>query len=139
ELKTFIAVAKSESFSIAAEQLFLSQPAISKRIASLENNLGAKLFDRIGHKVSLTEHGRALFPKAQAILLELDDVKRSIKNLSDEVGGNLMIGASHHVGLHRLPPALKKFSKLYPKVNLDISFLDSEQAHDAVLSGELEL
>lgn len=139
ELKTFVAVAKTESFSLAAEQLFLSQPAISKRIASLESSLGAKIFDRIGHKVSLTEHGRALLPRAQAILLEVEDVKRSIKNLSAEVSGNLMLGASHHVGLHRLPLVLKEFSKLYPKVNLDISFVDSEQAHEAVLRGEIEL
>jgi DNA-binding transcriptional LysR family regulator len=139
ELKTFVAVAKTESFSQAAEQLFLSQPAISKRIASLESNLETKLFDRIGHKVSLTEYGRALLPRAQAILLELEDIRKSIKNLSGVVSGDLLLGASHHVGLRRLPPVLKQFAKNYPEANLDISFVDSEQAHDAVLRGEIEL
>lgn len=139
ELKTFVHVAKSGSFSQAAETLFLSQPAISKRIASLESSLNAKLFDRIGHKVSLTEHGRIMLPKAEALLLELEDIRRSMSNLSEHISGDLTIGASHHVGLRRLPPILKQFSRQFPDVNLDISFVDSEEAHDAVFAGELEL
>ncbi len=139
ELKTFVSVSKHGSFSLAAEELFLSQPAISKRIALLEDDLGVKLFDRIGHKVALTKHGQALLPKAQAILLDMADIKRSMSQLSGEVSGDLIIGASHHVGLRRLPPVLKQFSKDFPAVNLDISFVDSEEAHDEVFRGELEL
>ncbi|HHJ15147.1 MAG TPA: LysR family transcriptional regulator [Gammaproteobacteria bacterium] len=138
-LKAFIAVADSGSFSAAAERLFLTQPAVSKRIAALENELGARLFDRIGRTVTTTEAGNTLLPRAQSILVELEDSVRVISNLSGAVHGTLRFGTSHHIGLHRLPPALKQFSRKYPQVRLDIRFMDSEAACTAVEQGELEL
>ena len=138
-LKAFIAVADSGSFSLAAEQLFLTQPAISKRVSALENELEARLFDRIGRGVSLTEAGQALLPRARNILLDLEDSVRALSNLSGEVHGTLRFGTSHHVGLHRLPPVLKEFVHVYPEVRLDIRFMDSEEACLAVEHGELEL
>ena len=127
------------SFSVAAEHLFLTQPAISKRIAALESELDTKLFDRIGRTVSLTEAGRALLPRAQNILVELEDSVRAISNLTGEVHGTLRFATSHHIGLHRLPPALKRFTQKHPQVRLDIRFMDSEEACMAVEHGELEL
>jgi DNA-binding transcriptional LysR family regulator len=138
-LKAFIAVADSGSFSLASRQLFLTQPAISKRVSALENELEARLFDRIGRGVSLTEAGQALLPRARGILLELEDSVRAISNLSGAVHGTLHFGTSHHIGLHRLPPALKAFIHAYPDVRLDIRFMDSEEACLAVEHGELEL
>lgn len=138
-LKTFIAAAELGSFSLAGERLFLTQPAVSKRIAALEQELGARLFDRIGRRVSLTEAGRALLPRAQAILQAIEDSRRLIGNLSDEVGGRLSIGTSHHIGLHRLPPVLRRFTRAYPAVELDLQFMDSEAACRAVQTGQLEL
>ncbi len=138
-LKAFIAVADSGSFSLAAEQLFLTQPAISKRVSALENELEARLFDRIGRGVSLTEAGQALLPRARNILLDLEDSVRALSNLSGEVHGTLRFGTSHHIGLHRLPPVLKGFVQAYPDVRLDIRFMDSEEACLAVEHGELEL
>ena len=119
-LKAFIAVAENSSFSLAAEQLFLTQPAISKRVSALENELEVRLFDRIGRGVSLTEAGQALLPRARGILLDLEDSVRALSNLSGEVHGTLRFGTSHHIGLHRLPPVLKKFVHVYPEVRLDI-------------------
>jgi DNA-binding transcriptional LysR family regulator len=138
-LKAFIAVADSGSFSLAAEQLFLTQPAISKRVSALENELEARLFDRIGRSVSLTEAGQALLPRARGILLDVEDSVRALSNLSGEVHGTLRFGTSHHIGLHRLPPVLKTFVQTYPDVRLDIRFMDSEEACLAVEHGELEL
>jgi DNA-binding transcriptional LysR family regulator len=138
-LKAFIAVADSGSFSLAAEQLFLTQPAISKRVSALENELETRLFDRIGRGVSLTEAGQALLPRARNILLDLEDSVRALSNLSGEVHGRLRFGTSHHIGLHRLPPVLKAFVHVYPEVRLDIRFMDSEEACLAVEHGELEL
>ena len=138
-LKAFTAVAAAGSFSTAAEHLYLTQPAISKRIATLENELDARLFDRIGRTVTLTEAGRALLPRAQNILVELEDSVRAISNLSGEVHGTLRFATSHHIGLHRLPPALKSFTQAHPQVRLDIRFMDSEEACSAVEHGELEL
>ncbi|MCO4756402.1 MAG: LysR family transcriptional regulator [Oceanospirillaceae bacterium] len=138
-LQAFVAVANSESFSKAAHQLFLTQSAVSKRVALLEDQLNSRLFDRIGRQVSLTEAGQALLPRAHQILLELDDARRAISNLSGEVTGTLSLAASHHVSLHRLPPILRAFTASYPKVKLDLRFDESEVAYEGVLRGDLEL
>jgi len=138
-LHAFLAVADSGSFTGAAEKLFLTQPAISKRIAQLEEQLGARLFDRIGRQVHLTEAGRALLPRARQVIRDLEDMGRAIGSLSADVSGTLRIGTSHHIGLHRLPPVLRQFSRQYPQVQLDIHFIDSEEAWEGVLQGDLEL
>lgn len=138
-LTAFLEVARAESFSQAAENLHLTQPAISKRISGLEESLGVDLFDRVGRRITLTEAGRALLPRAQQLLLELEDMRRMVANLSGPITGTLKAGTSHHIGLHRLPPALRAFSTQYRDVRLDLRFIDSEEAYEAVLSGDLEL
>jgi DNA-binding transcriptional LysR family regulator len=138
-LQTFLTVAEKQSFSEAADALYLTQPAVSKRIAALEDELKTRLFDRIGRKISLTEAGHALLVHAKTILLEMEDSKREIANLRGTVAGRLSIGTSHHIGLHRLPPILRRYSSTYPEVELDLHFMDSEVACRAVLSGDLEL
>ena len=138
-LNAFIAIAETGSFSGAGERLFLTQPAISKRIAGLEQQLNVRLFDRIGREVSLTEAGRALLPRAYQILNVLDDTRRALTNLTGEVTGRLTLATSHHIGLHRLPPVLREFTRAYPAVALDIQFLDSEVAYDEILHGRAEL
>ncbi len=138
-LSAFLEVADTASFSKAAERLFLSQPAVSKRIATLEDQLGRQLFDRVGRQISLTDAGRALLPYARRVLHEIEDGKRALSNLSAKVEGRLSIGTSHHIGLHRLPPVLRAYTLAYPEVDLDIQFMDSEVACEAVLAGKLEL
>lgn len=138
-LEAFVAIADSGSFSAAGERLHLTQPAVSKRIATLEAQLGRRLFDRIGREVALTEAGRALLPRARRILAELDDTRRALGNLDAEVGGRLSLATSHHIGLHRLPPLLRAFSQGHPRAALDLQFLDSEQAWAQVLHGRAEL
>jgi len=138
-LKAFLIVAETGSFSRAAEKLFLTQPAISKRISSLESELDTRLFDRIGHRINLTEAGKSLLPRAQRILIEVEDSRRAVANLTGSVSGPLAIGTSHHIGLHRLPPVLREFTQVYPQVHLNIEFMDSEAACNSVLHGELEL
>ncbi|MBU1192819.1 MAG: LysR family transcriptional regulator [Gammaproteobacteria bacterium] len=138
-LRAFVEVAEAESFSVAAEQLHLTQPAISKRVASLETTFGARLFDRIGRSVKLTEAGRALLPRARRILGELEDSRRALSNLSGDVSGSLRLATSHHIGLHRLPPSLRRFVQRYPAVELDLHFMDSEAACHSVEIGDIEL
>jgi DNA-binding transcriptional LysR family regulator len=138
-LQAFAAVADHGSFSIAAEQLHLTQPAVSKRVALLESQLGCNLFDRIGRQTTLTEAGRALLPHAQLVLQEIRAARRHIQDLRGGVTGLLSMGISHHMGLHRLPAVLKRFSQQYPEVRLDIDFLDSEEAYERVLLGEVEI
>lgn len=138
-LSAFIAVAKSASFSRAADELHLTQPAVSKRISTLENLLGQRLFDRIGRHVSLTEAGAALLPRAHEILGIIDDTRRHLANLDGQVQGCLKIATSHHIGLHRLAPILRDFHAQYADVSLDIHFVDSEIAYSNVLEGDVEL
>ncbi|CAA0079753.1 HTH-type transcriptional activator CmpR [Zhongshania aliphaticivorans] len=138
-LKAFLAVADQQSFSLAAEQLYITQPAVSKRIAALENQLNCKLFDRIGRNVHLTEAGQALLPQSRRILQDIKEAVRSIQDLRGNVSGRLSMGISHHIGLHRLPPILRQYSQQYPDVKLDIDFMDSEQAHQLILHGEMDL
>jgi len=138
-LNAFVAVADSGSFSEAADQLYLTQPAVSKRVSALEIELDIQLFDRIGRKVTLTEAGTALLSRARTIIQQVEDSKRAIQNLSGHIAGKLSIGTSHHIGLHRLPPVLRAFTSKYPEVELDLHFMDSEEACHAIEHGDLEL
>jgi DNA-binding transcriptional LysR family regulator len=139
ELLTFIKVAETGSFSEAGTQLFVTQPAISKRIAALESNLGVRLLDRIGRRVQLTEAGIRLLPKARKMAEDLQDIKRSMSLQMEGVSGELRISTSHHVGLRRLPKTLKKFQQDFPSAQLDIEFSQSEEAYQDVLKGRAEL
>ena len=138
-LRAFVAVAETGSFTRAAAQIYLTQPAVSKRIGTLEAELGTRLFDRIGRGIHLTEAGRTLLVHAQTILSQIEDAKRSLPAQSGPVSGELSMATSHHVGLHRLPTVLKRFREAYPEVSLDLHFMDSEVACTAIQQGQLEL
>lgn len=138
-LQAFVAVARWASFSAAAKHLFLTQPAVSKRVAALETQLGQRLFDRIGRQVLLTDAGRALLPKARQLLEEAEALPQVVAAASERISGPLAIGTSHHIGLRRLPRVLRTFTQRYPAVQLDIRFMSSEAATRAVEKGELEL
>ncbi|MGH8444347.1 MAG: LysR family transcriptional regulator [Solimonas sp.] len=138
-LAAFVEIADCGSFTQAAETLHLSQPAISKRITALEQQIGHALFDRVGRRVTLTDAGRTLLPYARKTLQDIEDGRRALSNLHEEIGGRLSIGTSHHIGLHRLPPVLRAYTLQFPSVDLDIHFMDSEVACEAVLAGKLEL
>ncbi len=138
-LQTFVAIAESGSFSAAGERLHLTQPAISKRIALLEEQVNAKLFDRVGRQMVLTQAGNLLVKKATKILDEVLAAQREIADLRGDITGKLSIATSHHLGLHYLPPYLREFSKRYPDVKLDLHFLDSEHAYHEVLLGRFDI
>ncbi len=138
-LKAFLTVAQCASFSQAAEKLHLTQSAISKRIALLEQQIGKPLFDRIARQVSLTEAGRTLLPRAQHIIQEYESARQAVNDLSGKIGGKLRLAISHHLGLHRLPPVLKAFAQQHLDVSLEIEFMDSEKAYEQVLQGKTEV
>ena len=96
DLRTFLAISENRSFSKAAETLHISQPAVSKRIQALELSLGAKLFDRVGKRIFLTEAGELLIPQARHLLAMLADTERKVRNLSESVSGTLQLATSHH-------------------------------------------
>ncbi len=138
-LSAFVAVAEHGSFSRAAQALYLTQPAVSKRVSGLEAELGVRLFDRLGRQIALTDAGRALLPRATDLLQSAGELQRLVTRLSDEVAGPLLMATSHHIGLHRLPDILRSYNHQHPKVQLDIRFMDSEAACRAVEAGEIEL
>jgi DNA-binding transcriptional LysR family regulator len=131
-LNAFVSIVETGSFSKAAEAISITQPAISKRINSLESQLGCKLFERVQRSVRLTEEGQELLPRATSILREVENAKQSILNISHNVSGNLTVVASHHIGLHRLPFVIKPFLQQYPDVNLKLLFMESEKAFEAL-------
>ena len=139
DLETFLAVADYGSFSKAAEVLHITQPAVTKRIQNLESRLNTRLFDRVGKKVYLTDGGNLLMPRARRLITEMADTERLLRNLDARVDGALRLATSHHVGLHRLAPVLRTFSRAYPDVQLDIRFEDSEAAHELVRRADTEL
>ena len=136
---SFIAVAEHGTFSKAAGALFITQPAISKRIAQLEEQLGSQLFDRIGKRIKLNAAGMALLPIAERILQDVKESQRVIENLSGNVSGHLSLVTSHHIGLRRLPDILKQYAEDYPEVRLDLAFMDSENACQKIEKGDYEL
>ncbi len=139
QITAFLAVAELQSFSLAAERLHITQPAVSKRIRQLEETMQTTLFDRIGKKSILTPNGLALMPHAEQILLEIKTYKARLESEHDQPSGILSLATSHHVGLHRLPQVLRDFKIEYPQVDLDLHFMDSEDACITISKNELEL
>ncbi len=138
-LKVFIAVADTKSFSRAAEQMFITQPAVSKRIKALEDFLNTKLIDRSGHTALLTAQGQELYKRAKVILGQIEDAKKAVDNLNENIAGTLSMGTSHHIGLHRLPKLLQLYISSYPNVRPQISFIGSEEVYSSVQQGNLDL
>jgi len=139
QIKAFLTVAELESFSLAAERLHITQPAVSKRIRQLEISVGTELFDRISKRSILTPDGKAFRPHAERILQELKSYRFSLSRQQDSPSGSLSFATSHHIGLHRLPATLRDFKIRYPQVDLDLHFMDSEDACVAIANNELEL
>lgn len=138
-LQAFITLAETHSFSLAAQQLFITQPAVSKRIKQLEEQFASKLVDRKGKQIRLTQTGQALLPLARQILNNLQDARQQVADMEGHPMGSLSMATSHHIGLHRLPPILRAYNTRYPKVELDLNFMDSEQACQLIEQNELDM
>ncbi|WP_067520862.1 LysR family transcriptional regulator [Endozoicomonas ascidiicola] len=138
-LAAFLAIVDTGSFSEAGEKLFLTQPAVSKRIAALEDQLGTPVFDRIGRQATLNEAGKILLPRARQLMELVKGTRQEIINLNSDIKGPLSIATSHHIGLRRLPEILKTYTNQYPDVKLDIRFVDSEASYEMLNRGEIEL
>ena len=137
--EAFVKVMETGSISLAADQLFITQPAVTKRIHSLEDYFGVKLFESAGRGVQATHAAHSLLPKVKNWLNELGDIHHTLSHEQGQVQGKLKIGTSHHIGLHHLPNHLREYVQEFPNVTLDVHFVDSEQAHEQVLAGDLEL
>ncbi len=139
QLETFAAVYKHKNITKAAINLGITQPAASKRIASLEIELNCQLFYRIGTGLILTQAGRILQPSSEKILNMITTTKTEILNLGSSVSGTLEIACSHHIGLYRLPKILSQFNQSFPDVDLQLHFSKSEDAYRQVQQGLVDI
>ena len=113
QLRYFCAVAETGSFSRAAEHSHVSQPSLSQQILKLEAELGARLFDRLGRSVRLTEVGKTFLPRARAVLRELEAARGDVVESKDSISGQVAVGAIPTVAPYFLPPVLASFSKRF--------------------------
>ena len=101
QLKAFVAINRYGSFTAAADSLYITQPAISKRIAALESQLGTPLFDRIGRNARLTESGQQLLPLVEKMLLSFANLRQSADNMKQQVSGGLSLDPADTETSHR--------------------------------------
>jgi LysR family hydrogen peroxide-inducible transcriptional activator len=121
QLKYFCAIADTGSFSRAAQQAHVSQPALSQQIAKLEDELGIQLFDRLGRSVRLTELGKTFLPRARAVLHDLESARSDIVEKKTSITGPISIGVIPTIAPYFLPPVLASFSRKYPDVSVTIA------------------
>jgi len=138
-LKAFVAIHDLGSFSEAAEQLHLTQPAVSKRLAALEDQVGQSLMIRDTRQLQLTDAGRRLLPHARRILDEVHNASLAVKDMDAHIQGQVPVIASHHVGLHHLPAWLRGYVRDYPDVRVSLQFMDSDSAYAALMTRSAEL
>ncbi len=138
-LKIFVTVYKARSFTKAAEELYTSQPTVSEHIQNLEARLNCKLFDRLGRSIMPTAEAEILFPKAVAILEDLQRLEEEISTARDTVSGELIIGASTIPGAYILPGLAASFKKEFPGISFEIRINDSAKIIEAVAGNELLL
>jgi DNA-binding transcriptional LysR family regulator len=139
QLEAFCHVVERGSFSMAAEDMGLSQPAVTFQMQALEKELGATLLDRSARRVVLTESGRALYRHARQILRHAQEARREIDELNQLIRGNLLIGASTGPGEHVLPQILGHFKEEYPRIQVVLRILPTHEVIEQVLAYELEV
>lgn len=120
QLRYFCAVAKTENFTRAAAQEHVAQPSLSQQIQKIEQELGAKLFDRLGRGVRLTAFGRAFLPRAQAILRELGEATSEIQQMAGSESGTIVFGSIPTIAPYFLPRRVSRFLKQFPQVRLEM-------------------
>ncbi len=138
-IRAFLAVAETQSFTEAADRLFLTQPTITKRISQLETQLNNQLFHRTGSVVQLTTAGKALIPYANNLIQAWSSLEHKMQLFQDDVIGDLAISCNYHMGLHFLPKILKDFTCQYPKVNIKLDSTYSLPIIEKVASLEAEI
>jgi LysR family transcriptional regulator, hydrogen peroxide-inducible genes activator len=135
QLRYFVAVAESGGFSKAARRCYVSQPSLSQQIIKLEQELGQRLFERLGRSVVLTEAGRALLPRARLVLTETGNIKSGIVEDVDSGIGALSAGFIPTIAPYLLPGTLKRFYAGYPHAGISLQ----ENLTDRLIGGIIDL
>lgn len=139
QLWVFMAVARNGSFSKAAEELFISQPAVSAQVKELEKSYGTPLFQQLGRKVYLTEAGENLYHYAERAFALIEEGDRIIDGLKGLERGHLVVAASTTPGTYLVPSLLGKFRQCYPGIRLTLKIGSSEIAEGLVVGNKADL
>ncbi|MGA8867509.1 MAG: LysR family transcriptional regulator [Candidatus Sulfotelmatobacter sp.] len=138
QLETFLQVARHASFSRAAEKRFRTQPAISSQIRAVEEEVGAKLFDRSGGKVSLTAAGKAFQKYVEETLDARKAMLTSLAEMERVPRGEIIVGANEGTCLHILPVVFADFKKQYPDVSVNIKRADYASILDSIIDNSVD-
>lgn len=138
-LRTFLAVRKHLSYTRAADEVYLSQPAVSRQIQQLERELGVPLFEQIGRTLHVTDAGSTLACEAEKLLADMERVAESVAAHRALDAGTLRIGAGTTPGFYLLPPIVGVFHRKYPGVEIDYVVEQSRGVEQKVLRNELDL
>lgn len=137
--EVFIAVAENLNFSKAAEELFISQPAVTKHIKELESKLSTALFERKGNKVYLTKAGKLVYRSLKQIKQQYRDLEYELGRLNEAFNGSLRIGASSTISQYLIPSVIASFHRRYPKIKLDLFNGNSFEMEQKLLDNEIDL
>ncbi|RIV18411.1 LysR family transcriptional regulator [Fibrisoma montanum] len=138
-LKVFYTVAKRLSFTKAAAELFITQPAVSKHIHELEQQLSTALFERKGNQISLTPAGQITLRHAETILATYRQLEYDLNALKGQYAGLLRLGASSTVAQYVIPPVLARFHQQYADVNVSLLNGNTQQIEHELLNKDIEL
>ena len=138
-LKVFCDLAESRSFTNAARISGISQSAVSQQINSLERHFGALLIERSKKMFRLTVEGRLLYEHSKEIINSYEALTSNIQSLKNVVSGNIRISTIYSLGLHTLPPFLKKFLKKFPTVNVHVEYSHAEKILEDILGNVVDL
>jgi len=139
QLLAFVTLARCGSFTQAAKELFLTQSAVSHAMKALEEEIGSRLFDRVGKRVLLTQAGEQLLRHAERILREMRDARAGLMELVNWGHGRLRVGASTTACQYLLPTVLREFKQSFPKCVIRIEPGDNARQLDLLRSGQIDL
>lgn len=138
-LKMFCDLAETESFTKAAQVNNVTQSAVSQQISSLERQFKALLIERSKKKFRLTREGQVLYDYSKQIIQSYDSLANKIQEIKNVVSGTVRVATIYSIGLHDLPPYLKRFLKAYPTVNVHIEYRRANEVFDDVVSNVVDL
>lgn len=137
-LRYFLAVAREENMTRAAEQLHVTQPTLSKQLKGLEDELGKKLFIRHSFSIALTEEGILLRNRAEDLISMADKIEKEFLSLDDITGGDIYFGLAESYQIRYLAREIREFKKLYPDLHYHITSGDTEQVTEKLDKGLLD-
>lgn len=138
-LKVFCDLAETESFTKAAQINQITQSAVSQQISSLERTFKSLLIERSKKKFRLTREGELLYEFSKQIIQTYDSLHHKLQEVKDIISGTIRVSTIYSIGLHDLPPYLKKFLRAYPTVNVHVEYRRSNQVYEDVLGNVVDL